>query len=138
MALGNLLWETMQLPLYTLWDIGTPTVIAAAVFHCTLGDMAIAIIVLILALALFGAPAWPEDKFWTVLMAVLNGGVGYTIYSEYVNTVLHASWAYDAWMPTLPVLGTGMAPQAQWVVVPAVSVFWAARSSLLQRFASVR
>jgi hypothetical protein len=129
MAVGNLLWETAQLPLYTLWGTGTPTAIAAAVLHCTLGDMAIAIIVLVLALALFGAPAWPDEKFWAVLMAALAGGVSYTVYSEYTNTVVRASWVYSAWMPTLPVLGIGIAPLAQWVMVPAVSVFWAARAA---------
>ena len=75
-----------------------------------------------LALALFGTPHWPHEKFWTVGAAVILGGVGYTIYSEYANTVLRVSWAYSAWMPTLPVLGTGIAPLVQWLVVPALAL----------------
>ena len=31
----------------------------------------------------------------SVLMAALAGGIGYTIYSEYVNTGPRASWAYN-------------------------------------------
>ena len=95
MAVGNLVWETAQLPLYTLWRTGTPAQVAAAVVHCTVGDIAIAIVMLVVALALFGTPAWPDEKFPPVLMAALAGGIGYTIYSEYVNTGPRASWAYD-------------------------------------------
>lgn len=71
----------------------------------------------------------PNEKFHSVLAAVIAGGIVYTIYSEYVNTVLRMSWAYSAWMPTVPVLGTGIVPLAQWVVIPTVAVAWAARRS---------
>jgi hypothetical protein len=129
MTLGNLVWETAQMPLYTLWQTGTPVSITAAVFHCMLGDVAIGTIALVLALALLGAPGWPDEKFRSVLTAVVLGGLSYTIYSEYTNTVLRASWAYTAWMPTVPVLGTGIAPLAQWMVIPVIAVAWAARRS---------
>jgi hypothetical protein len=33
-AICNLVWETAQLPLYTIWHTGTPATIAGAVFHC--------------------------------------------------------------------------------------------------------
>jgi hypothetical protein len=40
MVLGNLAWEVLQLPLYSLWQSGTTREIAFAVLHCTLGDVA--------------------------------------------------------------------------------------------------
>lgn len=129
MAVGNLLWEAAQLPLYTLWRTGTPADIAGAVFHCVLGDVAIATIALVSALVVFGSPAWPDEKFRSVLIATLAGGIGYTTFSEYLNTILRASWAYSKWMPTLPLLGIGVAPLAQWVMVPTLAVAWAARGS---------
>ncbi len=122
MTAGNLVWEVAQLPLYTVWRRGTPSDIAAAVFHCLLGDLVVASVALTLAVALFGVPAWPNEKSWVVGAAVIFGSVSYTIYSEYVNTVLRASWAYSTWMPTLPVLGTGIAPLVQWSVVPALAL----------------
>jgi hypothetical protein len=122
MTAGNLVWEVAQLPLYTVWRRGTPSEMAAAAFHCLLGDLVIASVTLTFALALFGTPTWPHEKFWTVGSAVILGGVGYTIYSEYANTVLRVSWAYSAWMPTLPVFGTGIAPLVQWLVVPALAL----------------
>lgn len=127
MTLGNMVWETAQLPLYTLWGRGTPSAIAAAVFHCVLGDLAIASVALMLAFAFFGASTWPKEKFWEVATAVIALGVGYTIYSEYTNTVQRPAWAYSAWMPTLPVLGTGLAPLAQWLVVPLLALLDAVR-----------
>jgi|tagenome__1003787_1003787.scaffolds.fasta_scaffold20946845_3 hypothetical protein len=120
-TVGHLVWETAQLPLYTLWRTGMPAQIGAAVVHCTIGDMAIAIVVLVVALALFGAPAWPDEKFRSVFMAALAGGIGYTIYSEYVNTGPRASWTYSEWMPTLPWIGTGLSPLAQWTLVPSLA-----------------
>jgi hypothetical protein len=83
MTLGNLVWETAQLPLYTLWGRDTPPpAIAAAVFHCLLGDIAIASVALALALAFVGASGWPDEKFRDVAVTVIVLGVSYTIYSE--------------------------------------------------------
>jgi hypothetical protein len=36
---GNLVWETAQLALYTLWHNGTASSITGAVLHCTAGDV---------------------------------------------------------------------------------------------------
>jgi len=130
-AVGNLVCETAQLPLYTVWRTGTPAQVAAAVVHCTVGDIAIAIVMLVVALTLFGTPAWPDEKFRSVLMAALAGGIGYTIYSEYVNAGPRASWAYDSLMPTLPWIGTGLLPLAQWIVVPSLAFRFAQRGASL-------
>ena len=129
-AVGNLVWETAQLPLYTLWRQGTPAQMSAAVVHCTIGDVVIAIVVLVIALTLFGTPAWPNEKFRPVLMAALAGGIGYTIFSEYVHTGPRASWAYSEWMPTLPWIGTGLSPLAQWILVPSLAFRLAQRRRL--------
>jgi hypothetical protein len=120
-AVGNLLWETAQLPFYTLWRTGTPGAIAQAVLHCTLGDLLIGTIALIAALAAVGSPAWPHRNGIRVAIATVIVAVGYTIYSEYINTFVRNLWAYSEWMPTLPWLGTGLTPLSQWVVVPAIA-----------------
>ena len=38
-TIGNLAWETLQLPLYTIWTTGTAQEQAFAVVHCTGGDL---------------------------------------------------------------------------------------------------
>ncbi len=117
---AHLIWEVAQLPLYTIWRAGTPREIAFAVFHCTIGDLMIATLSLILALVCFGGPAWPRERFTPVMAATLAIGIGYTVYSEYLNTVVRKAWAYSELMPTLPPLGTGLSPLLQWVVVPII------------------
>ena len=52
----------------------------------------------------------------------------YTVYSEYLNTVVRGAWAYTEWMPTVPWLGTGLSPLAQWLIIPTVTLIWAGRT----------
>ena len=124
---GNVVWETAQAPLYTVWHTGAAREVVQAIVHCTLGDILIATVTLVAALIAIGSPAWPDQRFGQVLTATVIFAAGYTVYSEYVNTVVRHSWSYTSWMPTLPWLGTGVAPLAQWMVVPATALAWAGR-----------
>ena len=124
-ALAHLVWEILQLPLYMLWTTGTRQNRVFAVLHCTAGDVAIAAGALLMALALFGRPQWPKQNAALVFAASLALGLGYTIYSEWLNISVRGSWAYSNLMPTVPVLGTGLAPLLQWLVVPALALWLA-------------
>ena len=73
---AHLAWEVLQLPLYTLWSTGTLRQQAFAVLHCTLGDVMIAGLALLLALSLFGRTEWPSAGTRRVYMASLMLGVG--------------------------------------------------------------
>ena len=117
---AHLIWEVAQLPLYTIWRAGTPHEIAVAVFHCTIGDLMIATVSLILALVCFGDGVWPRVRFTPVMATTLAIGIGYTVYSEYLNTVVRKAWSYSELMPTLPPFGTGLTPMLQWIVVPMI------------------
>lgn len=119
-AAGNLAWETAQMPLYTLWRTGSWPDIAFAVVHCTGGDVLIAGASLVGSLLLLGTAEWPRTGFVAVGGAALAFGLAYTTYSEHLN-IARQAWTYSALMPTLPWLGTGLAPLAQWVVVPVLS-----------------
>jgi hypothetical protein len=121
-AVAHLIWETLQVPLYTLWATGTARDIAFAVSHCTGGDVLIAAFSLVAALALFGSNHWPVANNARVFATMTTFGVGYTIYSEWLNTTKRASWAYSDLMPVLPVIGTGLSPALQWVVVPLIAM----------------
>ncbi len=127
-AVGHLIWEVLQLPLYTIWEEASPPQIVWAVLHCTAGDVAIAAAALGFALIAFGCPRWPAERFGAVAGAAMAAGVAYTIYSEWLNTVVRQSWAYAAAMPVLPPLGTGLSPLLQWIVIP-IFAFWAIRPS---------
>lgn len=128
-AIGHLLWETMQLPLYTIWYDATPRAIVFAVLHCFTGDMIIAAVALLVALAVSGAAEWPAERSLHVGATVLALGIAYVVYSEHLNTVVRQSWAYTSAMPLLPLIGIGVAPLAQWFVVPTVALLAAHRSA---------
>lgn len=76
---------------------------------------------LLVALALFARAPWPSGSAARVYAASLAFGVGYTIY-EWLNTgVRRGSWAYTGLMPVVPVIGTGLAPLMQWLLVPTLA-----------------
>ena len=80
----------------------------------------IATLSLIAALLLVGVRGWPSERFIPVMIAALVIGLGYTVYSEWVNTVIRQTWTYSDLMPKLPLFGTGLSPLLQWIIVPAL------------------
>lgn len=120
---AHFFWEILQLPLYSLWTTGTVRQLSFAVLHCTAGDAMIAALSLLVALLVFARPTWPATDVARVYMMGLALGLGYTIYSEWVNTSVRGSWAYSGLMPIVPVIGTGLAPLMQWFVVPTMAMW---------------
>ena len=118
-------WECLQLPLYTLWKTGSVRQQAYAVLHCTIGDIMIAALSLLVAFAVVGRAGWPISGSRHVWLAALFLGVGYTVYSEWLNVSVAGSWAYSPMMPTVPLIGTGLAPLLQWFVVPTLALWFA-------------
>ncbi len=119
--LGHLLWEMAHISLYTIWIEGTWSEITFAVLHCTGGDLLIAMTSLLLALFAFGARDWPRERTFPVLAAMIVFGVGYTIFSEWLNIVVREAWAYRDIMPVIPIIDAGLTPMLQWVVIPTLA-----------------
>src|SRR5712672_3166741 len=67
---------------------------------------------------------WPHASFGRVAIVAGVGGLAYTVFSEWLNTEIRGGWAYSTWMPVLPVIGTGLAPFLQWIIVPWVAFWW--------------
>lgn len=123
----NLAWEVAQLPLYMLWQDATPAYRAYAVVHCTLGDVLIGTSALAIALLVTGAGE-PRAWRWGALAALTVAiGLGYTVFSEWLNTVVRDGWAYAPAMPTVQIGGleVGLSPLAQWLVVPPLALLLA-------------
>lgn len=119
-ATGNVLWELAQLPLYTIWSTGTTNEIVFSLLHCSAGDVLIAALSLAAAVLLVGRARWSPENHVRVAAAALAFGLAYTIFSEWHNTAVLESWTYSSLMPTLPYLGTGLAPLAQWIFLPLI------------------
>lgn len=127
--MANLSWEILQLPLYTIWTTGSTREIAFAAIHCTLGDVLIALAALTLALIFVGTREWPNSQYKVVLWGTVLIGIGYTIFSEWLNIVIRASWAYSPLMPVVPIINTGLSPLLQWIVIPIAALTSAKRAA---------
>ena len=55
-----------------------------------------------------------------VFTAILLGAA-YTVFSEWFNVDIRRSWSYTAAMPILPLIGTGLTPLLQWLIVPGTA-----------------
>lgn len=108
------------MPLYTIGQTGTPGEIAFAAIHCTVGDTMIGGFSIVAALLLVAPTGWPGSGRGRVLATALVFGVGYTIFSEWLNVEARESWEYSELMPVLPPFGTGLSPILQWLVIPPV------------------
>lgn len=122
---ANLAWEAAQLPFYTIWTEASARAIAFAVLHCTVGDGMIGAFSLAAALVLLGAREWPARGAASVAVVATAVGLGYTVFSEWLNVEIREAWAYAETMPRLPPLGTGLTPVLQWLVLPPLALLGA-------------
>ena len=114
----------VQLPLYTLWNNPDKGAIAYAIVHCTLGDLLIAASSLFIGCVVARSVPLRNDRGFLLGTVTVASGVLYTLFSEWNNTVVLRSWTYSDLMPQ--VFGIGVAPIAQWIVIPTL-VFFALR-----------
>ena len=97
LVVANLIWETLQLPLYTIWQTGTLRTQAFAIVHCTIGDMIIALCALTIALVSTGDGEWPQKRFQRVAILAILLGLAYTVFSEWHasrNSIRIARWTF--------------------------------------------
>ena len=116
----NLAWEIAQVRLYTIWAEADRLSVAWALFHCSVGDVMIALAMFALAGIVVWRADWPVSRPWTGGAIVVIGATAYTAWSEWHNVYRAGSWAYAAGMPL--VYGIGLAPMLQWVIVPPILV----------------
>jgi hypothetical protein len=114
----NFVWEMWQVPFYQ----GLSTMDHfRAVRSCTqasLGDGVITLLAFWSAAAAAHSRQWllvvtptPALIYWTV-------GISITVVMEWLATGPLDRWQYAAAMPRLPVLGTGLLPLLQWILLP--------------------
>ena len=122
-AMAHLAWETLQLPLYTIWTSGTRREIAFAVVHCTAGDVIIATGALLAAILVGRSWSWPRQQWKQVALLTIIFGLAYTAYGEWFNVDVRRAWAYSAYMPIVRIGGNelGLSPLLQWLIVPVVA-----------------
>ena len=122
-ALGNMLWELMQMPGFADWNEASWKWIAFIVVMGTLGVILIAATSLVLVLVIIGDESWPAQRssYWRVAALATLAGVAYTTYSEWRHAVVLHHWRYSARMPLVPIFGVGLFPLLQWILIPPIA-----------------
>jgi hypothetical protein len=132
-AVLNLAWEAAHVRLYTLWNEAEPAYIAFSVVHCTLGDVLIGTCALLLALILGREASVAEWRWGRIAILTMILGVGYTVFSEWMNITILRSWTYSEAMPRLKLAGIdiGLSPLLQWLLLPPLALRLARRVTRL-------
>lgn len=125
----HLPWELFQLPLFLMDSALT---VYETVLHCTraaAGDVLIALA------SFWAAVLLVRDRLWVLrpprraLAAYLASGLAITIVFELLATGPLARWAYSDLMPVGPLLGIGLSPVLQWILLPLL-LLWIVRRQL--------
>ncbi|HXM82875.1 MAG TPA: hypothetical protein VN929_13225 [Burkholderiales bacterium] len=129
LAVLSLGWEIAQLPLYTLWKQATPAYMGFAVAHCTVGDVLIGALALMLSLQMTRAHSPEQWRRARIAVLTVIAAVSYTALSEWLNTVALRSWEYSSLMPRIRLgeIEPGLSPLAQWLVIPPLALWLAFR-----------
>ncbi|PWG64517.1 hypothetical protein DEM34_04095 [Spiribacter halobius] len=119
----NYPWEFLQVPFFR--DMPTANHWDAIVF-CTRaagGDALIALAGFWIVALVWKTRGWIlRPRFAHVAVFVLVG-VLTTVAFEWHATVVAERWTYASNMPVIPVIGTGLSPVLQWVVLPPLVVW---------------
>ena len=116
----NLVWEISHVGLYTIWREADGLRIAWSVFHCTLGDVLIALAIYALAAIALWHADWPVSRPWTGGLIVVIAAMAFTAWSEWYNVYRAGAWGYATSMPLI--FGIGLTPLLQWLILPPVMV----------------
>ena len=94
--------------------------IAWAVFHCSLGDVLIALATYALAGIVLRCVDWPASRPWAGGAIAVTAAMAFTAWSEWYNVYRTGAWGYTSDMPTI--YGVGFSPLLQWLIIPPVMV----------------
>jgi len=125
----NLPWELVQIPLFR----EMPTLAhLEGVIRCAraaAGDGLIMLLAFWLVACVVGSRRWIAHPSAARLCGFIGIGLGITIAMEYWATAIAGRWEYADAMPKLPLLGTGLMPLLQWMLIPPL-VVWLTRRQL--------
>lgn len=123
-------WEIWQMPLYRCLEGSSYVEAVRSITQASVGDAAISVV------AFWAVSVGSRSRDWILnstpreITGFLGTGVAITIVFEWLATEVLDRWQYAPGMPTLPLLGTGLTPLFQWILLPPL-VVWLARRQLI-------
>ena len=123
----NFVWEFLQVPFFqAMPDLAHWDAVKICVF-ATLGDVGIALVAFWSVAAMSYARSWILSPSGQQVLAFVTVGVLITVVAEWLATDVLNRWAYATSMPTLPLLGIGLLPLLQWLILPPLVVWFVRR-----------
>ena len=123
----NFVWELWQVPFFEEMPTAPHFEAIQTCTVATLGDVVIALV------SFWAVAAWTRTRGWVLtptlgqVAAFVLAGVTITVVAEWAFTDVMHRWSYAPNMPTLPLLGTGLLPVLQWIVLPPLVVWFVRR-----------
>jgi hypothetical protein len=123
----NFVWEFWQVPFFQ--DIPEAPHWEAVKFCtlATLGDAGIALVAFWTVAAMRSSRSWIHNPTLRQVLVFVAVGLSITLAAEWLATEVLDRWSYATSMPTLPLLGTGLLPLLQWILLPPLVVWFARR-----------
>jgi hypothetical protein len=116
----NYLWEMAQMPLYRAMPFGELTSWLLC-FRASLGDGLIVLLIWGGGVLLFRSPLWFRRVRALPLLYLLAAGALIAVGIE-LHALAYGRWSYSPLMPLLPLLGVGLSPFLQLLILPWVSM----------------
>lgn len=118
----NFFWEVQQMPFFQL-----PLELSCGerIRNCTLatlGDVGISLTAFSIVAIISKSRQWVVQPRWWQIGNFIGVGVVITVIFEALATGVLNRWEYASIMPTLPLLGTGLLPLLQWILIPPLVV----------------
>ena len=123
----NLAWEMWQVPFFLGMADAPHWQGVKACTRATAGDAAIALAAFWVAAALARNRHWILTPRKRDLAAFIGTGLIVTIVLESLATEVLGRWTYAEAMPRLPIIGTGLLPLLQWLLIPPLVIWFARR-----------
>ena len=119
----NFVWEMLQMPLFSYPSNASLVQINLACLQASAGDAVMTVIAFWIVAILQKGRRWIFQLSWVSLALFLLPGIVMTVVFEVLATGPLQRWTYAEAMPVLPGLGTGIAPLAQWLILPPIVAF---------------
>ena len=114
----NFPWEVAQMPLYV--EEGSWFEFARHCFIPSIGDGFIVLLIFCVGWIARGQSDWSDQPGWTGYAVMLAAGLIIAVMVEWTAMSGLGRWSYTSSMPVLPVLGVGVVPVVQMLVLPPV------------------
>jgi hypothetical protein len=120
----NFVWEFWQVPFYRDLPSGPHWQATKVCSLATVGDAAIMLVSFWAVAAAARARAWVLGPSAVQVVLFTMVGIVVTVIAEWVATEELHVWAYANQMPILPLLGMGLLPLLQWMILPPPVVWF--------------